>query len=241
MELAFINKSAAHPLDVAEQFLGPDLGLFASHYIAKPPFTGKAVLDGDQRGTTESVQTALDAGVPAADILQEGMIGAMSEVGRLFEDGDYFVPEMLIAARAMQAGLALLKPHLVESALKPIGKVVLGTVQGDLHDIDKNLVAMMLEGAGFEIIDLGTDVAPAAFVDAVQDGVDLLGLSALFTTTMPSMEATVKAIGEAGLGGSVKVMVGGAPVTAEYAQRIGADGYAADASQAVTMAKSLLA
>ncbi len=200
-----------------------------------------AVLDGDQRGTKESVQAALDAGVPAADILQEGMIAAMGEVGRLFEEGEYFVPEMLIAARAMQAGLAILKPRLVDSGVEPVGKVVIGTVKGDLHDIGKNLVGMMLEGAGFEIIDLGTDVAPAAFVEAVQDGVDILGLSALLTTTMPSMEATVKAIGKAGLTGRVKVMVGGAPVTAEYSQQIDADGYAADASQAVTTAKLLLA
>ena len=199
-----------------------------------------AVLDGDQARTTEGVQAALIAGIPAADILQEGMIAAMGEVGRLFEEGEYFVPEMLIAARAMQSGLAILKPHLVESGVEPIGKVVIGTVKGDLHDIGKNLVGMMLEGAGFEIIDLGTDVAPATFVEAVQDGVDVLGLSALLTTTMPSMEATVKAIGEAGLDGSVKVIVGGAPVTAEYAKQIGADGYAADASQAVTMAKSLI-
>ncbi len=199
-----------------------------------------AVLDGDQTRTMEGVLSALKAGIPAAEILQEGMIAAMGEVGRLFEEGEYFVPEMLIAARAMQAGLSILKPHLIESGVEPIGKVVIGTVKGDLHDIGKNLVGMMLEGAGFEIIDLGTDVAPAAFVEAVQDGVDILGLSALLTTTMPSMEATLKAIGKAGLTGRVKVMVGGAPVTAEYAQQIGADGYAADASQAVTTAKLLI-
>jgi 5-methyltetrahydrofolate--homocysteine methyltransferase len=200
----------------------------------------EAVLDGNQKATAEQVQSALDVGIPAADILQEGLIAAMGEVGRRFEEGEYFVPEMLIAARAMQAGLVILKPQLVESGVEPIGTVVLGTVKGDLHDIGKNLVAMMLEGAGFNIIDLGTDVPPSAFVEAVEDGVDVLGLSALLTTTMASMEATVKAVSEAGLNGRVKIMVGGAPVTAEYAREIGADGYAADASQAVTVAKALI-
>lgn len=199
-----------------------------------------AILEGDQRGTTESVRAALEADVPPNEILQDGMIAAMGEVGRLFEEGDYFVPEMLIAARAMKAGLSILKPYLVDSGVKPIGKVILGTVQGDLHDIGKNLVAMMLEGAGFEIVDLGTDVSPDKFIAALQDNADIVGLSALLTTTMTSMETTVKAIHEAGLSDRVKVIVGGAPVTAEYAQKIGADGYAADASQAVTIAKSLI-
>ncbi len=158
----------------------------------------------------------------------------------LFEEGEYFVPEMLIAARAMKAGLAILKPMLVDSGVEPVGKVAVGTVKGDLHDIGKNLVAMMLEGAGFEIVDLGTDVTPEQFVAAVKDGVDLVGLSALLTTTMPSMEATIKAIEAAGLRDQVKVMIGGAPVTAEYARQIGADGFAPDASQAVTLAKSLI-
>ena len=148
--------------------------------------------------------------------------------------------EDLIAARAMQMGLTVLKPRLVASGVEPIGKVVLGTVAGDMHDIGKNLVGMMLEGAGFEIIDLGTDVAPEAFVTAVEDGADILGLSALLTTTLPSMESSIKAIEAAGLRDKVKIIVGGAPVTAEYGERIGADGYAADASQAVTVAKSLL-
>lgn len=201
----------------------------------------EAILDGDMGAASRSVQAALDAGLPAGKILQEGMIAAMGEVGRLFEEGEYFVPEMLIAARAMQSGLTLLRPHLVDSGVKPIGKVVLGTVQGDMHDIGKNLVAMMLEGAGFEIIDLGTDVAPAKFVEAIGDSVDILGLSALLTTTLASMESTVKAIEAAGLKDKVKVIVGGAPVTADYAQQIGADGYAADASQAVSVAKSLIA
>jgi 5-methyltetrahydrofolate--homocysteine methyltransferase len=200
----------------------------------------EAVLEGDLGGVTAGVQAALDGGVAPEKILQEGMISAMGEVGRLFEEGDYFVPEMLIAARAMQAGLAILKPHLVESGVEPVGKVVLGTVQGDLHDIGKNLVAMMLEGAGFEIVDLGTDVSPAKFVEALQEGGHILGLSALLTTTMPSMEKTVQAVADAGLQDRVKVIVGGAPVTADYASQIGADGYAPDASQAVTLAKSLM-
>ncbi len=201
----------------------------------------EAVLDGDMRATPEYVQAALDAGVSASAILQEGMIAAMNEVGRLFEEDEYFVPEMLIAARAMKAGLSILRPFLVDAGIEPVGKVVLGTVQGDMHDIGKNLVGMMLEGAGFEIVDLGTDVAPAQFVEAVRNGVDILGLSALLTTTLSSMESTIKAIEEAGLRGAVKLMVGGAPVRDGYARKIGADGYAPDASQAATLAISLIA
>ncbi|MFN2237063.1 MAG: corrinoid protein [Anaerolineales bacterium] len=200
----------------------------------------QGVLEGDMGTVQDNVQAALDVGVSPADILHEGLIAAMGEVGRLFEEGEYFVPEMLIAARAMKAGLAILKPLLVDSGVKPIGKVAVGTVKGDLHDIGKNLVAMMLEGAGFEIVDLGTDVTPEQFVAAVKDGVNIVGLSALLTTTMPSMEATIKAFEAAGLRDQVKVMIGGAPVTTEYANQIGADGYAPDASQAVTLAKSLI-
>ena len=199
----------------------------------------EAVLEGDRNGTVEGVEEALAAGATADKILQQGLIAAMDEVGRLFEAGEYFVPEMMIAARAMQSGLALLRPLLVDSGVKPRGTVVLGTVEGDLHDIGKNLVGMMLEGAGYEIVDLGTDVAPEQFVAAVEDGVDLLGLSALLTTTMPSLERTIKALETAGLRQRVRVMVGGAPITADYARQIGADGYAADASQAVSLAKSL--
>ena len=199
----------------------------------------QAVLEGDMGAVEENVQAALDAGVLPVDILQKGLIAAMGEVGRLFEEGEYFVPEMLIAARAMKAGLTILKPLLVDSGIEPAGKVAVGTVKGDLHDIGKNLVAMMLEGAGFEIVDLGTDVTPEQFVEAVKDGVDIVGLSALLTTTMPSMEGTIKAIADAGLRDQVKIMIGGAPVTAEYARQIGADGFAPDASQAVTLAKTL--
>jgi 5-methyltetrahydrofolate--homocysteine methyltransferase len=197
------------------------------------------ILDGDMGGTSEAVQAAIDKGLPPGQIMNEGMIAAMAEVGRLFEEGEYFVPEMLIAARAMKAGLVLIQPLLVDSGIEPVGKVAVGTVKGDLHDIGKNLVAMMMEGAGFEIMDLGTDVPPEKFVEAAESGVDLIGLSALLTTTMPSMEATIKALVEAGLRDQVKVIVGGAPVTAEYAEKIGADGYAPDASQAASLAKTL--
>ncbi len=150
------------------------------------------------------------------------------------------MPEMLIAARAMQAGLGLLKPHLAAEDVKSSGKVVIGTVKGDLHDIGKNLVGMMMEGAGFEVVDLGTDVTPEAFVEAVREGTDMIGLSALLTTTMSSMEKTIEAIEEAGLRDTVKILVGGAPVTQEYADKIGADGFAADASRAAALAKSLM-
>lgn len=200
----------------------------------------QAILEGDMSETQDQVQAAIDADLPAQDILQEGMIAGMSEVGRLFEEGEYFVPEMLIAARAMQAGLKILKPKLVDAGIKPVGKVAIGTVKGDLHDIGKNLVAMMMEGAGFEIVDLGTDVVPDDFVEAAKNGANIIGLSALLTTTMPSMESAIQAIEAAGFRDQVKIIIGGAPVTAEYANQIGADGYAPDASQAANLAKSLL-
>lgn len=200
----------------------------------------QVVLNGERNETIELVQRALDDGLSPSEILQSGLIAAMGEVGRLFEEGEYFVPEMLISARAMQAGLEILKPFLVESGVEPIGKVVIGTVKGDLHDIGKNLVAMMLEGAGFEIIDLGVDVSPERFIEVIQQGIDILGLSALLTTTMPNLANTIQAVEAVGLRKSVKIMVGGAPVTADFAQKIGADGYAADAGQAVKVAKSLL-
>jgi 5-methyltetrahydrofolate--homocysteine methyltransferase len=200
----------------------------------------QAVLNGDQDAAARNVRTALDSGMGASDILRGGLIAAMGEVGRLFETGDYYVPEMLVAAHAMQAGLDILKPLLIEAGVEPIGKVVIGTVKGDLHDIGKNLVAMMLEGAGFQVIDLGVDVAPEKFIAALQQGVDILGLSALLTTTMPSMDSTIRAVEQAGLRQGVKIMVGGAPVTAEFAQKIGADGFASDAGQAVSLAKSLI-
>ncbi len=202
----------------------------------------QAILDGDSAAAQAGVSAALAAEMTAETILNAAMIAAMAEVGRLFEEGEYFVPEMLISARAMQAGLALLKPALVQAQVQSAGKVLIGTVKGDLHDIGKNLVALMLEGAGFEVRDLGVDVAPEAFVETLRaEGGDLLALSALLTTTMPNMEATLQALAAAGLRDRVKVMIGGAPVTAAYAQKIGADGYSEDASRAVALAKSLLA
>ncbi len=201
----------------------------------------QAVLRGDMNSATESVQIALDEDIAAEVILHQGLIPAMEEVGRLFEEGEYFVPEMLISARAMQACLGILKPLLIDADVKPAGKVVIGTVKGDLHDIGKNLVAMMLEGGGFEIIDLGTDVTPEKYIDAIQsEEVDILGMSALLTTTMPNMGVIITAISEAGLRDKVKIIIGGAPVTADYADQIGADGFAPDASQAVSLAKQLI-
>ena len=199
-----------------------------------------AILEGDMEGVVKSMQAPLDAGLAPGEVLNTALIPAMDKVGQLFEAGEYFVPEMLIAARAMKAGLEILKPLLVDAGVDPVGKVVIGTVKGDLHDIGKNLVAMMLEGAGFEIVDLGTDVAPDQFVAAVQKGADVVGLSALLTTTMPAMESTIQAIKESGLRDQVKIIIGGAPVTAEYARQIGADGYAPDASQATTLARELI-
>jgi len=202
----------------------------------------QGVMEGDMALTQKKVQEAIDAGVEPGVILQDSLISAMAEVGKLFEEGEYFVPEMLIAARAMKAGLALLRPLLVAADVKPAGKVAFGTVKGDLHDIGKNLVCMMLEGAGFEIIDLGVDVPAEKFIDAiVNQGVDIVGMSALLTTTMPNIKGSVEAIKEAGVRDKVKIMIGGAPVTDAYAKEIGADGYAADASRAVTLAKALVA
>lgn len=173
--------------------------------------------------------------------MNDGMISAMQEVGRLFEAGEYYVPEMLVAARAMQSGLSILKPSLADKDVHPAGKVVIGTVNGDYHDIGKNLVKMMLEGAGFEVIDLGVDVDPAIFTSAViKDQVDILAMSALITTTMQNMRLVIEALKKSGYRQQVKVLVGGAPLTEAFAQQIGADGYAPDASRAVSMAKLLL-
>ncbi len=199
------------------------------------------VMEGDANAITANVQAAIDAGIPVSVILNEGMIAAMAEVGRLFEEGECFVPEMLVAARAMQTGMALLKPHLKEANVASVGKVAIGTVKGDLHDIGKNLVAMMLEGAGFEIIDLGADVSPEKFVEAVREQeVQIVAMSALLTTTMPAIQKTIEALNAAGMRGQVKVMIGGAPVTQTYADQIGADGFSPDASRAVATAKQLV-
>jgi len=200
----------------------------------------QAILEGDMDAAQTEVRAAVDAGITGGEILNTALIPAMGQVGCLFEKEEYFVPEMLTAARAMKAGLEIVKPLLVNSGLEPVGKVAIGTVKGDLHDIGKNLVEMMLEGAGFEIIDLGTDVAPEKFVEAIKSGANIIGLSALLTTTMPSMETTIRAIEAACLRGNAKIIIGGAPVTAEYARQIGADGFAPDASQAANLATSLL-
>ena len=201
----------------------------------------QSVIDGNAAGALGLTRQALEEHVPLELILNGGLIAAMSEVGKQFEAGTFYIPEMLIAARAMQTCMDVLKPLLAVTDAKPLATVVVGTVKGDLHDIGKNLVRMMLAGAGFDVVDLGTDVTPEKFVQAIREhGAKLVGLSALLTTTMISMGAIIKAIEQAGLRGQVKIMVGGAPVTEEYARQIGADGYAADASRAVTVAKSLI-
>jgi len=196
--------------------------------------------NGEDKVVAELVQQALDQGMTPAEILSGGLIAGMDEVGKDFKAGDLFVPEVLIAARAMHAGMNTLRPLLAEGDVPSAGKYLIGTMQGDLHDIGKNLVKMMLEGAGFEIIDLGTDVKPETFVAAVQEHQpQLVGMSALLTTTMPGMKATVEALQEAGLRDTLKIMVGGAPVTVAFAEQIGADAYAPDAATAVEVARSL--
>ena len=201
----------------------------------------KSVIDGDQNATQDLVNKALAENIPPEKILTDGLISAMTEVGRLFENGEFFIPEMLISARAMKGGLATLRPQLAAANIKAIGKVVIGTVQGDLHDIGKNLIGMMLEGAGFEVIDLGVDVTPEKYVAAVREHhPDLIGCSALLTTTMPRMKDIILALQAAGLRDKVKVMIGGAPVTAQYAQDIGADFYAPDAALAAQGARKLI-
>lgn len=199
------------------------------------------VIDGEAEEVESQVQKAFDEGHSAGDILNKALIAAMDEVGRRYEQGDFFVPEMLVAARAMQAGLHILKPYLVQGGVKAAGKIAIGTVKGDLHDIGKNLVAMMLEGAGFEVHDLGTDVDPQKFVQMAKEGAQVIGLSALLTTTMNNMAVTIQALQQAGLRDKVKVIIGGAPVTPEYAQKIGADGFAPDASTATRVVRELLA
>lgn len=199
------------------------------------------ILTGKRPDVLEGIDAALQANVPVQQIINEGMIAAMAEVGNRFENGQFFVPEMLIAARAMQAGMDALKPHISEGDIKAAGTVVIGTVAGDLHDIGKNLVSVMLEGAGFTIVDLGTDVSHTRFVDAVREHQpDILAMSALLTTTMTNLKAVIDLLNESGSRQHVKVLVGGAPVTQAYAVQIGADGYAPDASRAVAAAKELV-
>ena len=198
-----------------------------------------AIIEGNINGVAGEVQNALDNGIEATSILDEGLIPAMDEVGRRFEEGSFFVPEMLISARAMQQGLGVLKPLLAETDTASRGKVAIGTVKGDLHDIGKNLVAMMLEGAGYEILDLGTDVEPERFMEAARDGYEILAMSALLTTTMDQMEEVITTAKNKNLRDQVKIIIGGAPVTKEYANQIGADGFAMDASSAVRLVKEL--
>jgi len=199
-----------------------------------------AVLAFDEATAAAKTQGEIDAGTAVETILNDGLISAMDEVGEKFSAGELFVPEMLMAAQAMKAGLALLKPLLGEGGGRSKGKVVIGTVKGDLHDIGKNLVAMMMEGAGFDVIDLGVDVSSEAFVKtAAEKGADVIALSALLTTTMPAMETTVKAVKEAGM--ATRTIIGGAPVTQAFAEQIGADGYSADAPGAVKLVKELVA
>jgi len=199
----------------------------------------EGIVEGKQELVAGAVEAALRAGVPARTILEEGMLAAMAEIGRQFEEGECYVPEMLISARAMKAGLAKLQPSLKQTNVQAAGQVAIGTVKGDLHDMGKNLVGIMLEGAGFTVKDLGVDVSPEAFVAAADD-VDVIALSALLTTTMGQMQNTLQALDAAGKRPKVKVIVGGAPVTEAFARRIGADGFAPDASRAVALAKSLI-
>ncbi|NIQ97799.1 MAG: cobalamin-binding protein [Desulfuromonadales bacterium] len=210
-----------------------------SDYLEKLSTT---ILEGDSETTVELVQGALDEGVAAKTILDDGMIVGMNEVGDRFKRGDMFVPEVLMSADAMSAGLKLLRPELAKADTKMIGKIVLGTVKGDLHDIGKNLVGMMCEGAGFEIVNLGFDVPPENFIEAIKEHQpEIVGMSALLTTTMRAMGHTIKAIEEAGLRDQVKIMVGGAPVDKDFADRIGADGYGSNAVAASDLAKQLVA
>ena len=200
----------------------------------------EAIIRGDATASALQVKNAIDAGVSSEDILTKGMIAGMAVIGERFKKNEIYVPEVLIAARAMKAGMEVLKPLLVEQGVKPKAVYATGTVKGDLHDIGKNLVMMMMEGAGYRIMDLGVDVAPEKFVQAVKDGADIIGLSALLTTTMPSMKKTIEALNSAGIRDTVKVIIGGAPVTTDYANQIGADGYSPDASSAVELADTLL-
>lgn len=200
---------------------------------------GEAIIKGDQNTAVEITKQALDEGTAAETVLNEGLIAGMNVVGVRFKNNEVYIPEVLISARAMKMAMELLAPKLAEAGVEPIGKVMIGTVQGDLHDIGKNLVAMMLKGAGFEVQDLGVDVAPEKFVEqAKANSPNLVGMSALLTTTMPGIEKAVKALKDAGV--TVKTIIGGAPVTQGYADKIGADAYAADAATAVDVAKSMM-
>ena len=200
-----------------------------------------SLVQGQTPTVKELTERALEQGLAPGDILDRGLVAAMSLVGERFGKREIYLPDVLLAARAMYAGLDILEPLLAASGVKPVARVALGTVGGDIHDIGKNLVGIMMRGAGFEVIDLGVDVSPQKFVEAAAGGVSLIGMSALVGSTMPSMQATIEALGEAGLRGKVKTMVGGAIVTQPFADRIGADGFAPDAASAVGKARELLA
>jgi 5-methyltetrahydrofolate--homocysteine methyltransferase len=201
----------------------------------------KSLIEGQESKVEELTQSALAEGINVTEILNDGLLSGMDEVGKRFREADMFIPEVLLAAKAMNAGMNILKPLLAGSGFHNLGKIVLGTVRGDVHEIGKNLVGIMLTGAGFEVIDLGPNVAPEKFIEtAVEEKVGLIGMSALLTVTMPSMKDTVEELRKAGLENQIKTMIGGAPVTQRYADEIGADGYAEDAPSAVTKAKELL-
>lgn len=199
------------------------------------------LIKGKANEVKELVQKALDDGLDAGEVLNKGLLAGMGVVGERFKKNEVYVPEVLIAARAMKAGSEILKPLLVESGVKPTGTVVLGTVKGDLHDIGKNLVGMMLEGGGFQVVDLGTDVPSEKFVEAARENnAEIIGTSALLTTTMTAMKEVVDSLSSSDLGGKVKIMIGGAPVTQAYCDEIGADGYAPDAASAADVAKTFI-
>ncbi len=201
-----------------------------------------AVLGGDAATARELTVQALTDGIAPSHILADGLISAMDELGEQFGRGEVFLPNMLVAARAMHASLNVLRPKLVETGAEPSGRVVLGTVRGDVHDLGKNLVGMMLEGAGFDVHDLGVDVSPEAFVEAAgEEGIQVVAMSTLLTTTMPEMKQTIEALRDAGLSGRVRTLVGGAPVTERYAAEIGADAFSPDASRAVATTRGLVA
>ena len=217
------------------------LGEWSRNAMALLEELREAVIDGQAKLALAKVTEGLDGGVEAGTLLREGLIAAMARVGQLYEEGEIFVPEMLVAARAMTAALTVLKPHLVEEGVASGGTVAIGTTQGDLHDIGKNLVAMMLEGSGYEIVDLGVDVPAEKFIEAIRNGANVVAMSALLTTTMTNMQVAIEAIREAGLRDQVRIIIGGAPITKSYADEIGADGYAEDASSAVRLVKEVLA
>ncbi len=209
--------------------------------MAELQAVAEAVINGNRDEVQRLTQEVLEEGIGAEQVLNEGLLPGMDVVGKKFKNNEFYVPEVLIAARAMHAGMDILKPLLVESGIEPKGSVAIGTTKGDLHDIGKNLVAMMLEGGGYEVIDLGVDVAPEAFAQAINEhSPNIVAMSALLTTTMPSMKDTIEALTSAGVRDKVKVIIGGAPVTQTYADEIGADGYAPDAASAVDLVAGLV-